>query len=240
MLDRGRHQAAGLAQAFAARAPRVIACPIAAGQPVHWVARVARGLRAAGHRPVVLDATGGLLARTFGLRPRHELVHLLRGDCDFDTAAQCTPDGVWVLRGEQGLETFVQSGKPPSKLLDAFARLSHGFDGLLLAMPPGELASIAPAAVPAVGLAPGAPALLSAYGVLKRLAQEFGYRRFTCALHGDPSPERAQEQWTQLAGVAHDFLDADVSMGAWLPPGDRDAAALGHAARSLMDAACAA
>jgi len=238
MLDAGHHQAAGLARALAPRTPNLLAFPLADGQPVHWIARIAQGLRACGRKPLLLDAYGGLVAFSLGSRPQHDLIELLRGERDFDEVALCTPDGVWVLRGERGIDAFAQSGEPPSRLLSAFANLSQGFDDVLLAMPAGEIASMAPPqlVVPVIGLDAGSTSLVACYGQVKQLATEFGFRRFACVIHGEPSVTQAAEQCGRLADTLSDFLGVDLRFGAWLAPDGANAEALAIAAEALLQA----
>ena len=218
-------QAAGLRQMMMAPPIGVLAFPMATPSREAWIAPLAHALRGFGGRPLVLDAGRGTVASAFGLRLRHELIDLLEGAQDFDTVARATDDGVYVLRAARGVEAFVASGAPAARLLGSFGRLSHGFDHLMLAMPANELACLAgPAAsVPVVGLDGGAGGLLRSYGLVKQLAQGFGYRRFTCVLHGACEQGAAQREYGRLAAAAEYFLDVEVTLAGRLPPpGDPD------------------
>ncbi|WP_460890939.1 MinD/ParA family ATP-binding protein, partial [Ramlibacter alkalitolerans] len=187
MLEHGQDQAAGLRALLAPPPLALLAFPLARAQPPHWVARLAHALCALGRKPVVLDGVRGTLAGCFGLRPRRDLLDLLEGRAGFDAVAQATASGIHVLRAERGVEAFAASGAPAQRLLSAFAGLSHGFDDLLLALPPAELACLAgpPHSVPVIGLAPTAVGLVQAYEAIKGLAEGFGYRRFACVGTGE-------------------------------------------------------
>lgn len=237
MLDRGLDQAAGLRRLMAQEPPaplRLLAFALPEDGEDAWVAPLAHALRAQGARPVVLDAGRGRLLQAFGVRARHDLLDMLQGTATFDAAAQCTGDGVWVLRADRGVEAFVSSGAAPRQLFEGFARLSHNFDAVLLAMPPHELACLAhPAcAVPVIALEPGDDGLTRAYATLKELAGGYGYTRFSCVL---PGAGHAAQSHERLAFAARRFLNAEVALAGRLDatPAARDAA-LEEAAGALL------
>lgn len=237
MLDQGNDQAAGLRRMMANAAPMaMLAFPLDDGRG-SWIAQLARALRALGRRPVVLDAGRGAVASALGLRLRHELLDLLQGERDFESVAASTLDGIWVLRGERGIDSFVASGAPAHDLLGGFARLSQGFDELLLAMPAAELACLASPheCVPVLGLDVGAQGRMASYTLLKHMATGFGYRRFTCVVRGATSRDQAQDEHGRIAEAAQRFLDAEVLLAGWLPAGDTGRqAALAHTAENLL------
>jgi MinD-like ATPase involved in chromosome partitioning or flagellar assembly len=240
VLDHGLDQAAGLRQMMPRPSLGLLAFPLLADGPARWIAQLAHALRALGRRPVVLDAARGAVASAFGLRLRHELIDLLHGEQDFDAVAQATPDGVYVLRADRGVEAFVSGGAPAMQLLGSFARLSHGFDELLLAMPAGELACLAGCedSVPVVGLDPSPYGTMRGYALIKQLAEGFGYRRFTCVMHDVHDEALARREYTRLAAAAGRFLQADVALAGWLPSSARACpAALARVARTLLETA---
>jgi len=233
MLDQGLDQAAGLRRMAGVPKLNLMTFPVAVGGSDAWIAQLAHTLRAMGSRPVVVDATHGAVARALGLKPRHELLDLLHGDRDFDGVAQRTADGVYLLRAERGVEAFVASGAPAQSLFAGFAKLSHGFDAVLLAMPAAELACLAsPAnAVPVIAVESGEAGLLRAYRTVKQLASGFGFHRFAavgCGPRGE-GPGR-------LAAAASLFLDAEVSMAGWLDT-TTTPTARERLAQSLLDTA---
>ena len=217
-----------------------MAFPLAADGGAAWIAQLAHALRALGRRPLVLDAARGAVASAFGLRPRLELIDLLEGKRDFDAVAQVTPDGVYLLRADRGVEAFVAGGAPAARLLAGFARLSHGFDELLLAMPTGELACLAGGddTVPVIGLDPRPYGTMRSYAVIKQLSEGFGYRRFTCVMHDVGDLAQARREYTRLAAAAGRFLQADVALAGWLPSSVRARpSALARVARTLLETA---
>ncbi len=221
MLDGGLDQAAGLRAQAAADALALLALPVEPGDGVAWVAQLVQSLRAAGSRPVVLDAVGdGMLTRAFGLgQPRRDLLDMLSGGQGFDAVAQATADGVHVLRAERGVEAFVASGAAPHQLFGGFARLSHGFDALMLVMPPAELACLAAPArtAPVVALQAGDRHTVGAYATVKQLAEGFGYRRFTLVTQGHAGAEAARQAHARFADAVAHFLGAEVVHAGSLP-----------------------
>jgi len=218
VLEHGHDQAAGLRRLVQAAPLALLAFPLD-GSPGTWIAQLAHALRALGRKPVVLDAGRGALAAAFGLNLRHDLLDLLRGERDFDTVARPTADGVVVLRGDRGVDAFVASGAPAQQLLGGFARLSQGFDELLLAMPASELACLAAPgrSVPVVGLEASTAGRVDSYALVKHMAGGFGYRRFACVVRGAPDAQAAQAEHARLAAAARRFLDVEITLAGWLP-----------------------
>lgn len=220
MLD-GIDQAEGLRRLQVAQAPLgVLAFPLGGdASGTTWIAQLAHALRALGRKPVVLDGGRGAVAGAFGLKLRHELLDMLKGARGFDEVAQATPDGVYVLRGDQGLEAFVTGGGPAARLFAGFSKLSHGFDSLLLAMPAAELASVAAPdrGVPVISLEARPGGRLDAYATAKQLAGVYGYRRFACVVRGAINADQAADEHAVLADAADRFLGAQVALAGWLP-----------------------
>lgn len=236
MLDRGADQAAGLRRLRAAPSLHLMAFPVTEDGEAGWIAQVAHALRSLGANPVVVDATRGRVVRALGLQARHELMDLLDGRLDFDAVARSTADGVWALRADHGLEAFVSCGTPAQRLFDGFARLPHGFDALLLAMPAHELASLAsPSAVVPVIVMPSHDAgMTRAYAVVKALASDYGYSRFAAVVCEAPGAASARGAHARLATVARSFLDADVRFAGCLPAMDAGGPALADLAQNLL------
>ncbi len=222
MFEQGHDQAAGLRRMVATPELGLMAFPLSLGMPAQWIARLAHALRALGSRPVVIDAgcdTG--LSQAFGLHLPFDLLDYLHGAASFDAVAGVTPDGVHVLRAEQGIEAFVASGAPARQLFGALAQLTHGFDMAILAMPADELACMADpgCAVPVLPLQRGEQGLMRTYSTLKLLAEGFGYQRF--ALVGCDADQPASSGYLRdhhrIAGIARTYLNAEVSLAGALP-----------------------
>lgn len=221
MLDQGLDQAAGLRRLMRSATLDVISFPVdrEARGSGSWVARLAHSMRSMGRRPVVLDGGAGEVTRALGISSRKDLLDLLNGQDGFDGVAESTPDGVYVLRAEKGIDAFVASGAPAKDLFDGFARLSHDFDALLLVMPTAELACLADPreSVPVVSFEAGAADIASTYLVVKHLCTTFGYTRFSLVVHGADGHGHAVQEHTRFAQAAKDFLHVDVAFAGWTP-----------------------
>lgn len=244
MLDRGNDQAAGLRRLVGAGAGggslSLLAFPLADDAPeAGWIAELAHALRGLGARPVVMDASRGRVLRAFGLQARYELLDLLQGAHGFDAVAPSTRDGIHVLRADRGVEAFVASGAPSADLFGGFARLSHGFDALMLAMPAAELACLASPAqvVPVVALDASDAGLTRAYATVKDLASRFGYARFAAVVHGAGTGAGARGAQARLATVARGFLGVEVAFAGCLPASGPRASALAELAQHLLHTA---
>jgi flagellar biosynthesis protein FlhG len=214
-------QAAGLRNIAPAPALSLMAFPL--GGPASgcaaWVGSVALAMRAMGMRPVIIDASGEQISLSMGVHCRLDLLDLLEGRAGFSDVAGETPDGVWVLRADRGVEEFVASGAPAGQLFGGFARLSQGFDSVLLAMPSRELACLAApqTSVPVVSFEVGVSGMTQAYVTVKQLAAQFGYSRFALALRGAHDGNEAVELHERFAGTAREYLDVDVTLAGWTP-----------------------
>ena len=227
MFEPGFDQASGLRRMVApptANELGLMAFPLALGMPAQWIARLAHALRALGARPVVIDAGHNAageagLSRALGLDLQYDLLDYLHGAASFDAVAGVTPDGVHVLRAEQGIEAFVASGAPARQLYGALAQMTHGFDVAILAMPAGELACMADplCAVPVLPLEPGEEGLVRTYTALKQLAEGFGYSRFALVGCDGEGPMHTARDHHRIAGIARTYLNADVSLAGALP-----------------------
>ncbi|MBC7602711.1 MAG: hypothetical protein H7255_08640 [Ramlibacter sp.] len=237
MLDHGLDQAAGLRRMMAPPPLNVMAFPLSGTGPQRWIARVAHSLRALGRRPLVVDAARGAVSASFGLNLRHDLIDMLQGRRDFDEVAQATSDGVHVLRADLGIEAFVGSGASASQLFAGFARLSHGFDDLLLAMPASEIACLAGPAtcVPVVSIFPVADGMVKAYRLVKELAEDFGYRRFACVVRQSADAAHSQTDHARFAAACNRFLGVDIELAGCIE-GDGTARTLACVAQGLVDA----
>lgn len=225
MFEPGFDQASGLRRMVAPHAGGelgLMAFPLAPDMPAQWIARLAHALRALGARPVVIDAgRDATLSHALGLDLTFDLLDWLHGAASFDAVAGVTPDGVHVLRAEQGIEAFVASGAPARQLFGALAQMTHGFDVAILAMPAGELACMADpgCAVPVLPLQRGGPGLVRTYATLKLLAEGFGYQRFAlvgCDGEGQ-APHGYQRDHHRIADIARTYLNAEVSLAGTLP-----------------------
>ena len=246
MLDQGRDQAAGLRRLMGRPALNLMAFPLSAQDALGgaWVGQVARTLQSLGSRALVVDASGGEVARALGVaRPARELMDLLAGSHRFDDVATVTREGVYLVRADAGLDAFVASGGAPQDLLRGFADLSHGFDVLLLAMPANELASLTSPTntVPVMVTDAGPEGVQQAYATIKQLSADFGYGQFALALRGAVGPSEALAVHARVAHAARTFLNAGVSLAGWVPAaaagGAATHAALERLVQSLLETA---
>lgn len=236
MFDVDEDQAAGLRRMAGGPSLHLLAFPVSGRGEEGGIARLVQALRRVGPRPVVLDATRGALAQALGLRLTHELIELLEGGQPFDVVARSTPEGIYVVRADRGVEAFVASGAPSQRLLTSFARLPHGFGAVVLAMPAAELACLASplASVPVLMMDGSSQGMVRAYSLVKQLADGFGYRRFAAVLGGLGGTAQARMAHERMAATARSFLGVDVALAGCLPPVDPAGAALTEIARNLL------
>jgi flagellar biosynthesis protein FlhG len=213
MLDHGLDQAEGLRRLMAPQTFSLMALPLGPDAHEGWIPPLARALRGLGARLIVLDGSRGRLARAFGLQPRYELLDLLDGGRSFEAVAQCTREGVYLLRADRGLDAFVATGADFGQLARGFAQLPQGFDAFLVVLPAAELASLAAPlqTVPVVCVDSSDAGLTRGYQMIKQLSSRFGYRRFAAVVREMHAGPGARGAHARLMTVARGFLDVDVS-----------------------------
>ncbi len=212
-----RDQAAGLRRLFARPSLRVLPVLVPAprcAQRNAWLARLARAFAAAGSRTLVLDASRAQLATTFGLKARFDLLHALRGECEFTQARLDIDPGFALLPAVRAFDEAVRREASLAKVLAGAAASAQEFDLAiaLLATPHVTLLAEAGAEV-AVPIAPTARDVAAALEAVRKCGQRADIAGFRWLFLG-MDDAAAGTLARRLAATAQSWCAAPLRFGA--------------------------
>jgi flagellar biosynthesis protein FlhG len=206
------------------------------------VANLAVAIARSGRDVLVLDqdTNGGGACAALGVTPSHDLSDVIARRCPLDDIILTSRDGIHVLPIGGGFETFGRMSESEQQLLDReFARLRKSADVVLV----DTTEDCDPAALP-MGLASSeilvvlsveTASITRSYGLVKRLAQDFGKRQFHLLVNRAGKAEDAQAIAANFVHTAENYLGVSVDYLGFIPQDDR----LSHAGRlhqSVADA----
>lgn len=172
------------------------------------------------------DRHGRGAAAALGLKPRGGVADVLAGRCALESTLLSGPDNIQVLPLGGGLCGIGQlSARDQARLAQAFERLQCGVDVVLVDMEEATDPDALPLGLAAseimVVLPPGNAAITQNYGLVKRLAQNFGKRQFRLLLNRMNSPQQAQAVAHNFADTAERYLGVAVDYLGYIPVDER-------------------
>ena len=233
-------QAAGLRHLFAARtvrAARVIAFVSgreACGRTTLLV-RTAAALAKAGHGVLIIDENRGTdnIHSAFGIKARHDLLDLVRGGCPIERLVQPVAPRLGVVAAARFAAEVQHVDTMAAGRLDAaLGHLQEGNSFVLIdcAARGGQHLSLLALAAPhmAVLVAVQSSAIIRAYTLIKRLAQERGCDGFNIAITGARTGTEALAVFRNMRRTANEHLGVrlDYLGSARVPTEDHLAGAL--------------
>lgn len=236
-------QAEGLRRMLAGPKPRVVSFLSAtAGDGKRpMLVNLGASLARAGNDVLIVDACqGGTgIAHALDLDRHASLLQVARQECALNQVVQRAPQGFSVA-------TLVREGAAPRAGSDEARRLAKAFDVLVqgqggIVMVDAELQRDGSFAVPVlaeseivVQVSASAASITSAYGLIKRLAQEFGRRPFGILVTGASEAE-ARVVYDNMSQAASRYLAVSLtSMGS--VPADEYLHRAARLGRSVVDA----
>ncbi len=217
-------QAAGLRR-LATRGPvRVVA--VASGKggvgKTNISVNLAMAMAAGGKKVMLLDADLGLanVDVLLGLSPRHNLAHVLNGDCVLEDIVVSAPCGLRVIPAASGIRKM--TGLSPQEhagLIRAFSEIGHSLDVLVIDTAAGisdSVITFTRAAQEIVVVVCDEPASITdAYALIKVLSREYGCRRFRVLANMVRGPDDGLDLYKKLSRVTDRFLEVALEyMGA--------------------------
>lgn len=165
-------------------------------------------------------------AHALGLTPRFDVADVIAGRCTLEALILSGPDNVQVLPLGGGFRRLGHlSERDQEWLAQNFNRLQCGVDVVLVDMEEATDPDVLPLGLAAteimVVLPPGSAALTQAYTLVKRLAQNFGKRKFRLLMNRMQSPEQAQALARNFAGTAAQYLSVSVDYLGYIPLDER-------------------
>ncbi len=227
-------QAAGLRSLLKRRALRVLPVfgdhdPAAHGA---CSAQLALALARAGHKVVLLDASGTALD-ALGLRADADLLEMIEGRRDFAAVALRAAAGLRVISARAGLPMLIAANAAGSEFFGGFLNLAEPVEILLLnlpalATPEGRLwlPMARDACESLLVTMPGERALTAAYALIKQAAtpasnDALAAPAFRILVNGAEGERAARAICRQLSDTARRFLGVAVGYAGNLPSNTR-------------------
>jgi flagellar biosynthesis protein FlhG len=236
-------QAEGLRRMLAGAQPRIVTflSSTPSDDKGAMLINLGASLAQAGNDVLIIDAC----QREYGVARRLEmdrhssLLQVARQECGLNQVIQAAPQGF-------GVAVLARDGLAPASGTDDARRLSTAFDVLVkkqggIVMVDGELDRDGGFPLPlladsdiVIQVSTSATSITNAYGLIKRLAQEFGLRRFGILVTGASEVE-AQVVYNNMSAAASRYLAVTLSSMGSVPADEylHRAARLG---RAVVDA----
>ncbi len=170
-----------------------------------------------GHRVLVLDGDLGLanVDVLLGIRPRHNLRHVLDGAKSIDQIIVEGPENVKILPGGSGLYDMANLDECQARaLVESAAALDGLADILLVDTAAGISANVINLVLAAgeilVVASPEPTSIADAYGLIKAVAGESRQPCFRLVLNMAAGPAEAKEAAQRIILAANRFLDVEV------------------------------
>jgi flagellar biosynthesis protein FlhG len=226
VLDVGFDQAAGLRRLARRRPVQVIAVTSGKGGvgKTNVSVNLAIALAAQGKEVMLLDADLGLgnVDVMLGLHPRHNLSHVVAGDCGLEDIIVRGPAGVRLVPSASGvtrmceLDTAEHAG-----LIRAFGELGFGLDVLVVDTAAGAsdtVLSFLKASQEIVVVVCDEPASITdAYALMKVLSREHGRHRFRILANMVRTSAEARDLFMKLVRVSDRFLSVTLDFMGTVP-----------------------
>lgn len=172
----------------------------------------------------ILDADLGLgnIDVLLGLHPRHNLSHVLRGECELDEIMVQGPGRLSVIPASSGVQEMAElTANQHAGLIRAFSELNHNIDVLLVDTAAGitdSVVSFSRAAQEVMVVVCDEPASITdAYALIKLLNREYGLFRFRILCNMVRSAQHGREVYEKIARVTDRFLDVALDYVGYVP-----------------------
>ncbi len=212
-------QAAGLRRMMSCSTMRVL--PMVSGMRgvghTSTTVNLVAALADSGHHIVVLDAGRALIAAALNLKARYELLHLLTGE---KTIAETIlfADSFDVLPATKGIEEIMHSAGAIDELFSMLTHSDQPYDLAIMAVPGAVAAILTPPDTEiAMVTSDDVHAIKSTYADMKKLASEYGRKRFRIIFNDVVNNRLAQDAYARLADTSQKFLHVELSLGGIVP-----------------------
>jgi flagellar biosynthesis protein FlhG len=224
MPDTTDDQAAGLRRLVQPRPVRVIAVTSGKGGvgKTSVTVNLAVSMAREGKSVLLMDADLGLanIDVMLGLQPKHNLSHVISGQCTLEEAIVEGPSGIRLVPASSGIKRMAElSPAEHAGLVHAFSELSLDLDVLIVDTSAGisdSVVSFTLAAHDVVVVVCDEPASITdAYALIKLLSRDYGRDRFHILANMTHNLHEGRELFSKLTRVSERFLDVTLDyMGA--------------------------
>lgn len=217
MPDAVRDQATGLREMFEP-APGLSVLPMAAARPGTSFNSLTINIAAAharlGQQVIVIDCQPRGIAHALGMRPLHDLAHLISGERQMQDVVVQTTEGFHILPAQRAIADFVKDPENATELFLGFRKLSSPFDIAVVAGHANEVAAIARDQDDLVFVTdPQAEALTATYAEIKRAHSEEGQYAFRVVINRVDDEHQGLAAFRRLAQAARKFLGVSIEYG---------------------------
>lgn len=183
---------------------------------------LAVSLSQAGENVLVMDADMGLanLDILLGLTPKHNLMHVLEGECSLEDIIIPGPAGIHIIPASSGVR-YMSELTPAQNMgiIQAFSELTRPVDTLIVDTAAGladSVVSFARAAKEIIVVVCDEPASITdAYAMIKVLNKDFGIHRIHVLANQARDMQQGRELYMKLAKVSDKYLEVALDyMGA--------------------------
>ncbi len=185
---------------------------------------LAMALAANQRRVVLLDADLGLgnVDIMLGLKARHTLDDVLRGEVSMLDVLVSGPGGVRIVPAASGVQRMAQLGaREHAGIIQAFSEIEDQLDVLIVDTAAGigdMVTSFVSAVNEVIVVVCDEPtSITDAYALMKVANQDFGLRRFRVLVNMVRSEAEAKGVFAKLVRVTDRFLDVALQYVGWVP-----------------------
>ncbi len=217
-------QAAGLRRMVSPDGVRVIAVTGGKGGvgKTNVSVNLALAMSALGREVLLMDADLGLgnVDVLLGLRPKHNLSHVINGEATLDEVAIETSGGIKVIPAASGVRRMAELGAAETAgLIHAFSEFGYGAEVLIVDTAAGiaeNVLNFSKASQEIVVVVCDEPASITdAYAMIKTLHRDHGRHRFRVVANMTRSASEGKALFIKLLNVTDRFLDVSLDyMGA--------------------------
>ncbi len=177
-----------------------------------------------GRRVVLLDADLGLgnVDIMLGLKSRHTLDDVLRGEVSLMDVMVTGPGGIRIVPASSGVQRMAQLGvREHAGIIQAFSDIESQLDVLIVDTAAGigdMVTSFVSAVHEVIVVVCDEPtSLTDAYALMKVANQDFGVRRFRVLVNMVRNEQEAASVFAKLVRVTDRFLDVALQYVGWIP-----------------------
>jgi len=188
------------------------------------VANLAIALQRQGKKVLIFDADLGLsnIDILFGMAPRYNIQHLLKGERSLSEVLVRGPEGVMILPASSGIEELTSINEfERLRLLDEFDSLDEDVDVLLIDTSGGISSNVTFFCMAAqdivVVITPEPTSLTDAYALIKLLYTRYQEREFRILVNCTGSSSEALEVFKRLHVVTDKFLNIALDYLGFIP-----------------------
>ncbi len=177
-----------------------------------------------GRRVMLLDADLGLanIDVVLGLHAKHNLSHVMSGECSLEEIMVTGPRGMKVIPGASGMQHMAElSPAEHAGLIHAFSEVANDVDVLLIDTAAGIsdlVVSFSRAAQEQIVVVCDEPASITdAYAIIKLLNREYGVSRFRILANMVKTVQEGRDLYNKMCRVTDQYLDVMLSYMGSIP-----------------------